>query len=251
MKIAVVTGGSSGIGKATVLALAKRGIGVIFTYNSRKNGADTLVQEIEQNYGVRAVAIKLDLNAPTPFDTFAEAVKKNLVQVWDTQTFDYLVNNAGMGGAMMAHEVTEAHFEQMINANFKGAVFVTRHLLPMLADAGAILNVASTSAKAQTIGFSIYGATKAALVNWSKYLAKELAPRKIRVNSVSPGPTHTNFSDSAFDKYPEYIQPLADETALGRLGRPEDFGPAIAHFLSDDFAWMTAQDVEISGGHRL
>src|SRR5262249_18850720 len=142
-------------------------------------------------------------------------------------------------------------FDKIFNTNFKGPFFLTQQLVPLLEDGGSIVNTSSSSAKAAPLGYSAYGSSKAALSAWTKYLAKELAPKRIRVNAVSPGPVHSNFGDGAFDKHPEYIKPLSEQTALGRIGTPEDLASVIVNLLSKDFCWVTAQDLEVSGGFLL
>lgn len=251
MKIALITGGSNGIGKAAALELGKRGISVILTYNNYPDRAEAVVKEIEVNKGVRAVALKLDLSQIQTFETFTASVRAKLKDIWNRNDFDYLVNNGGVGGPMLLTEMNEEYFDKILNTNYKGAVFLTKHLVPLLKDGGAIVNTTSSSKSQSFPGYSIYGSLKAALSVWTRYAAKELAPRKIRVNAVSPGPTHTNFGDGAMDKYPEFLKPLIEQTAFGRMGTPEDLGKVIANILSDDFGWMTAQDIEISGGHLL
>jgi len=251
MKVAIVTGGSNGIGKSTALELAKRGIAVILTYRSDKKGAEDVVREIEQNRAVRAVGLKLDLSQKSTFKDVAQLVKKNLEEIWQRKTFDYLVNNGGIGGGMMFTDVTEDYFNQILDTNFKGPFFLTQQLVALMEDGGAIVNTSSTSSRIAPPGYSAYGPSKAALSSWTRYLAKELAPRKIRVNAVSPGPVHSNIGDGAFDKHPEYIKPLADQTALGRIGLPQDVAKVIVNLLSDDCGWVTAQDVDVSGGFLL
>lgn len=251
MKIAIVTGGSNGIGKATALELGKRGIGVILTYNSYKDRAEAVVKEIERNKGVRAVALKLDLSQKATFESFSQTVKKTLMEVWDRTTFDYLINNGGVGGPMTFSEMTEEYFDKILNTNFKGPVFLTQQLARIMAEHGSIVNTSSTSSHGSFVGYSAYGSLKAALSSWTRYLAKEMAPRGIRVNAVSPGPTHTNFGDGVFDKHPEFVKPLADQSVFGRIGAPEDIGKVIVNLLSEDFGWVTAQDIEVSGGHLL
>ncbi|EKJ87340.1 SDR family NAD(P)-dependent oxidoreductase [Leptospira meyeri] len=251
MKIAIITGGSNGIGKATALELGKRGISVILTYNSYRDRAEEVVKEIEKQSGVKAVALKLDLTKKETFPMFVDEVKNKLSHIWNRTSFDYLVNNGGIGGPMVFQDLTEEYFEQILNTNYKGPIFLTQKLIGLMEDGGAIVNTSSSSSTKAFVGYSIYGSLKAALTTWTRYLANELAPRKIRVNAVSPGPTHSNFGDGVFDKYPEYIKPLADQTAFGRIGLPEDIGKVIVNFLSDDFGWVTAQDIEVSGGHLL
>ena len=251
MKIAIVTGGSNGIGKATTLELGRRGIGIILTYHAHRDGADAVVREIEKNSRGRAVALKLDLSQLSTFKAFVHDVQTNLKDIWNSDTFDYLVNNGGVGGPMMFEDMTEEYFDRILNTNFKGPVFLTQQLLRFMADGGAIVNTSSSTTRGTFSGYSAYGPLKTALSGWTRYIAKELAPRRIRVNAVSPGPTHTNLGDGAIDKHPEYIEVLAKETAFGRIGKPDDIARVIACLLSDDFGWVTAQDIEVSGGHLL
>lgn len=251
MQIAIVTGGSNGIGKATALELGERGISVILTFNSYEDRAAAVVKAIEENKGVRAVALKLDLTDRSSLAGFIEETTRNLKEIWQRTTFDFLVNNAGMGGPMMFTEMTEDYFDRILNTNFKGPFFLTQQLVELIEDGGAIVNVSSSASTGAFPGYSAYGSLKAATSSWTRYIAKELAPRRIRVNAVSPGPTHSNFGDGAFDKHPEFINALADQTALGRIGKPDDSGKVIASLLSEDFGWVTAQDIEVSGGHLL
>lgn len=250
MKIAIVTGGSNGIGKATAIELGKRGIGVILTYHSNRNGADAIVKEIEET-GSRAVALKLDLSERSTFAEFTRQVKESLRSVWNRDSFDYLVNNGGTGGGMPFSEISDDYFDKIFNTNFKGPFFLTQQLVGFIEDGGRIVNTSSSSSKQAFVGYSAYGSSKAAMTCWTRYLAKELAPRQIRVNSVSPGPTHTNFGDGAFDKNPEFSKILGAQAALGRVGQPDDLAKVIVNLLSDDFGWVTAQDIEVSGGHLL
>lgn len=251
MKIAVVTGGSNGIGKATALELGKRGVSVILTYHSHRDRADAVVKEIEKNRDVRAVALKLDLTQRSTFEDFARDVQKSLKEIWNRTTIDYLVNNGGVGGPCLISEMSEEYFDKIMNTNYKGTIFLTKILTQFMEDGGAIVNTTSSSKSQSFPGYSVYGSLKSALSVWTRYAAKEFAPRRIRVNAVSPGPTHTNFGDGAMDKHPEFLKPLIEQTAFGRMGKPEDLGKVIASVLSDDFAWVTAQDIEASGGHLL
>ncbi|MBM9577146.1 SDR family oxidoreductase [Leptospira sp. 201903070] len=251
MKVAIVTGGSNGIGKSVALELGKKGIGVILTYHSDQRGADDIVREIEKKHPGGAVALKLDLSKRETFEEFVQLVKKNLDERWGRKTFDYLVNNGGIGGGMPFVEMTEEYFFKILNTNFTGPFFLTQSLIRFMEEEGKIINTSSTSSRGSFPGYSAYGPSKAALTSWTRYLAKELSPRKIRVNSISPGPVHTNLGDGVFDKHPEFIQPLADQTALGKIGSPIDVANVIVSFLSDEFGWVTAQDLEVSGGFLL
>lgn len=250
MKIAIVTGGSNGIGKATALELGKRGAGVVLTYYSNESSAHEVVRRIE-TAGGRAAALKLDLGRPSTFADFSRAAAESLKRIWGRSTFDYLINNGGIGGGMPFADMTEEYFDTIVGTNFKGPFFLTQRLLELLEDGGRIVNTSSNASRGSFPGYSAYGASKAALTSWTRYLAKELAPRRIRVNAVSPGPVRTNLGGGAFDKHPEYIQPMADMTALGRIGESEDLAKVIASLLSDDFGWVTAQDIEVSGGFQL
>lgn len=251
MKIAIVTGSSNGIGKATALELGKRGTGVLLTYYSDAQGALDLARELEEHHGVKAAALALDLSNKESFGEFTRLARQVLQSKWKRDTFDYLVNNGGTGGGMPFGEITGEYFEKIFATNFTGPFFLTQALLPHLAENGRIVNVSSNSSNGSFLGYSAYGPSKAALTSWTRYLAKELAPRRIRVNAVSPGPVHSNFGGGVFDKHPEYIQPLADQTALGRIGAPDDVAQVITALLSDAFGWVTAQDVEVSGGFLL
>ena len=251
MKVAIVTGGSNGIGRATARVLGRRGVGVILTYHANRKGAEDVAREIEQASTVRAVALPLDLSKQATFGTFVEHVRVTLEQVWQRRTFDYLVNNGGTAGEMAFTEMSEELFDRLLTTNFKGPFFLTQRLVGLIEDGGRIVNTSSTSRDGSFPGYSAYGASKAALSSWTRYLAKELAARKIRVNAVSPGPTRTNLSDGAFQRHPEIATILSEQIALGRVGEPEDVARVIAGLLSDDFGWVTAQDLEVSGGHLL
>ncbi|PJZ52803.1 SDR family NAD(P)-dependent oxidoreductase [Leptospira adleri] len=251
MKVAIVTGGSNGIGKSAALELGKKGIGVILTYHSDQESAEEVIREIEKNHSIRAIALRLDLSKKETFADFAKNVRTNLEEIWNRKTFDYLVNNGGIGGGMPFDEMTEEYFYKIFNTNFVGPFFLTQHLIRFMEDGGRIVNISSSSSRGSFPGYSAYGSSKAALTSWSRYLAKELSPRRIRVNSISPGPVHTNLGGGVFDKHPEFIQPLADQTALGRIGSPIDIAHTIVQFLSDEFGWVTAQDIEVSGGFLL
>lgn len=250
-KIAIITGGSNGIGKAAALELARRGVNVILTYNAYQDRAEQVVREIEKNHEVRAVALKLDLTQRSSFENFTQEVKQNLKSIWGRGTFDYLVNNGGVGGPCLINEMTEEYFDKILNTNYKGTIFLTKSLLPLIENGGSILNTTSSSKSQSFPGYSIYGSLKAALSVWTRYAAKELSSRRIRVNAVSPGPTHTNFGDGVMDKHPEFLKPLAEQTAFGRVGTPEDLAKVMVNFISDDFGWVTGQDIEVSGGHLL
>lgn len=252
MKIAVVTGASSGIGKSTAGILAAKGAGVVLTYNSNPDGAERLVTEIEKKGG-EAVALQLDVSEAKSFDQFTHSVATEIESRWGRRSFDYLVNNAGFGQPSPYAETPEDLLDLFYRIHLKGPYFLTQKLLPLIEDGGAIVNTVSSTGFAHGVeeNYSAYGSMKGALVLLTRYQAKELSPRGIRVNSVSPGPTRTGMSEEAFDEYPELVKGLVDRTALGRIGESEDLGKAIAMLLSDEAAWVTGENLDVSGGYDL
>src|SRR3954468_235811 len=252
-KIAVVIGGSSGIGRHTAIRIAERGAGLIVTYNTNPEGADETVATIEDRAGT-AVALQLDVGNSETFDAFAQRVAGEIADRWQRTTFDYLVNNAGFGQMSMFVDTTEELYERFHRVILKGPYFLTQKLLPLLADGGAIVNTTSNSAlpSGTEAGYSAYASMKAGLLVLSRYLAKELSERGTRVNSVAPGPTRTRMiPDEAFEQYPEVIASLVERTALGRLGDGDDVGKVIAALLSDECGWITGENIEASGGFNL
>jgi NAD(P)-dependent dehydrogenase (short-subunit alcohol dehydrogenase family) len=252
-KIAIVTGGSSGIGRHTALRLADRGAGVILTYNGNPDGARETVAAIEARGGT-AVAVGLDVGDSASFGAFAQRVRAELADRWGRTTFDYLVNNAGFGQAAAFAETTEDLYDRFHRVILKGPFFLTQTLLPLLADGGAIVNTTSSSAlpAGVEVGYSAYGTMKGGLAVLTRYMAKELSVRGIRVNAVAPGPTRTGMiSDDVAERFPDLIGALVERTALGRLGDGDDVGKAVAALLSDDAGWITGEQIEVSGGFTL
>lgn len=252
MKIAVITGASSGIGRSTAELLAARGTGVVLTYNSNQAGADEAVAGIEEAGG-QATALPLDVSESGSFEAFAGRLSDEIGHRWDRSTVDHLVNNAGFGQPSPYAETSEDLFETFFRIHLKAPYFLTQRLLPLIEDGGAIVNTVSSTGFKHGVeeNYSAYGTMKGGLVLLTRYQALELSRRGIRVNSVSPGPTRTGMSEAAFDEYPELVKGLVDRTALGRIGESEDVGKAIAMLLSDEAAWITGENIEASGGYDL
>jgi len=249
-RIALVTGGSRGLGKNAVLKLAAEGTGIILTYNSSEREAQNVVREIEQK-GVKAVALQLNVGETSTFGDFAKKVQESLKTVWQRDTFDYLLNNAGTGLYAPYTETTEAQFDDAMNIHFKGPFFLTQTLLPLIKDGGRILNVSSGLARFTQPGSGTYAAMKGAMEVLTRYQAKELGARGIAVNIIAPGAIETDFGGGRVRDNAELNQLLASQTALGRVGLPDDIGDAIAALLSDKLGWMNAQRIEVSGGMFL
>ena len=249
-KIAIVTGGSRGLGENTALALAKKGVDVIITYHSKKAEADEVVAQIQQ-IGQKAVALQLDVSNSQTFADFASQIKTALKQKWNSECFDFLVNNAGTGVHVSFAETTEEQFDQMVNIHLKGVFFLTQKLLPLMADGGRIVNISSGLTRFAIPGYAAYASMKGAVETLTKYLAKELGARKITVNVVAPGAIETDFGGGAVRDNAQLNSYVASATALGRAGLPDDIGDVIASLLSEDNRWVNAQRIEASGGMNI
>lgn len=251
-KIVVVTGASSGIGRGAAVEIAARGMGVVITYNARPEGAERTVELIREHGGT-AVALPLDIGRTDTFPEFTSALVGVLRSEWGADRVHALVNNAGFGGGMSFQEMTEDAFDAYYRVLLRGPYFLTQALLPLLEDGGSIVNTSSSAVRPGDTepGYSGYAAMKGGLVIASRFLAKELSDRSIRVNSIAPGPTRTRLGDDAFERFPQVIDGLAAKTAFGRIGEPADVGKVIAFLVSDDSAWITGQDIQASGGYAL
>ncbi|BCM26216.1 SDR family NAD(P)-dependent oxidoreductase [Methyloradius palustris] len=249
-KIAIVTGGSRGLGKNMALHLAKKGIDVILTYNSKLAEANEVVTEIEQAGG-KAVALQLNVGDSKSFAAFTEQVKAALRNTWNTEHFDFLVNNAGIGVHASFAETTEEQFDQLLNIHLKGAFFLTQKLLPVINEGGRIINISSGLARFALPGYSAYATMKGGIETLTKYMAKELGSRGIAVNVVAPGAIETDFGGGAVRDNAQLNQFVAAQTALGRAGLPDDIGGVIASLLSEDNRWVNGQRIEASGGMFL
>lgn len=249
-KIAIVTGGSRGIGRNTVISLAARGVDSIFTYNASGADAETLVAEAKAA-GATAIAVQLNAGDIASFDGFVQKVKATLATL-GAERFDYLVNNAGNSHRNMPFEkATEEELDNIYTVHFKGVFFLTQKLLPLMNDGGRIVNISTGRTRVTHEGGAVYASMKGAIEVLTRHLAKELGPRRIAVNTVAPGAVATDFSGGVVRDNPEVNKRVADNTALGRAGLPEDIGPMIASLLSDDNRWVNGQRIEVAGGMVL
>ena len=249
-KIVLITGASRGLGRDSALQLAKKGFDVILTYQSKKEAADEVVKEIE-TLGQKAVALPLDISTTAGFDAFVSEVKNVLDTQFSSAKLDALVNNAGIGLNESFEATTEETLDAMTNIHFKGPYFLTQNLLPLLNDGSSVVNTSSGLARFSMPGYSAYGAMKAAVDALSRYQDLELGARKIRVNSIAPGAIETDFGGGVVRDISDINQHLASETALGRVGLPDDIGSVVAFLCSDDSKWINGQRVEVSGGFKL
>ncbi|MEN2976625.1 SDR family oxidoreductase (plasmid) [Tistrella bauzanensis] len=249
-RIAIVTGASRGLGRNTALNIARKGGDVIITYRSRADEAEAVVAGIEA-MGRKALALQLDVGDVTGFAAFADRLRAALAATWQRDSFDHLVNNAGHGDMALIADTTEAQFDHLMNVHLKGVFFLTRALLPMLADGGRIVNLSSGLTRISYPGFAAYAAMKGAVEVLGIYLARELGSRGIAVNTVAPGAIETDFLGGAVRDMPDLNKVFADMTALGRVGVPDDIGPMIASLLSADNRWINGQRIEVSGGQTI
>jgi NAD(P)-dependent dehydrogenase (short-subunit alcohol dehydrogenase family) len=248
-KIAIVTGGSRGLGRNTVVSLARDGVDVIFTYNSNRAEADKVVAEVEA-LGRKAAALQLDTGNVAAFDAFVDNVRSAL-KGWSREHFNFLVNNAGTSYHASILETTEEEMDKLYNIHFKGVFFLTQKLLAVIADGGRIVNLSSGLARVALPGSSAYGSLKGAVEVLTRYMANELGARGIAVNTVAPGAIETDFSGGMVRDNPEINRRVASMTALGRAGVPDDIGPMIASLLTEANRWVNAQRIEVSGGMAL
>lgn len=249
-KIALVTGGSRGLGKEMVLSLAKKGLDIIFTYNSKKEEAEKVIGLVEA-FGQKAAAIQLNVGETKTFDAFFKEVSAVLSTTFQTQTFDYLINNAGIGIHASYVETTEEQFDTLLNIQFKGTFFLTQRALPLMADGGGIVNISTGLARFSFPGFAAYASMKGAIETLTKYQAKELGIRQIRANVVAPGAIETDFGGGVVRDNADMNKSIASATALGRVGLPDDIGSVVAFLCTEDAKWVNAQRIEVSGGMML
>ncbi|MGI8951691.1 MAG: SDR family oxidoreductase [Chitinophagaceae bacterium] len=249
-KIALITGGSRGLGKNMALCLAEKKYDVIVTYQSQKEAAENVVKEIEK-MGQKAASLSLDTNNIESLEKFVQQFQNLLQEKWNLNTFDFLINNAGIGATIPFANVTEADFDKFMNIHFKSVYFLTQRLLPLINDNGRIINISTGTTRFCVPGYSVYASMKGAIEVFTRYLAKEVGSKKITVNVVAPGPVETDFNNGGNRDIPERNKFLASQTALGRVGLPEDIGGVIAFLCSEDAGWINGQRIEVSGGINL
>jgi len=250
MKINLITGGSRGLGRSMALHAADRGQDAIITYHSNKAEADKVVQEFAAK-GRKAAAVQLDVSKPASFDAFVAEVKKALKATWNTEKFDHLVNNAGIGMYTPIADVTEEKWDEIMTIHLKAPFFLTQKLLPLMNDGGKIINLSSGLARFSYPGSSSYAMMKGGIEVFTRYLAKELGSRGITANTLAPGAIATDFGGGRVRDNKDINAAVAGQTALGRVGLPDDIGLLGASMLSDDFRWVNGQRVEASGGIHL
>jgi NAD(P)-dependent dehydrogenase (short-subunit alcohol dehydrogenase family) len=248
--IAVITGASRGLGRSMALHLADRGVDVVGTYRAGTKEARDVASLIEAK-GRKAVLLPLDVADSRSFGAFAETLKTELQRVWKRERFDYLINNAGVGLHASFVETTEEQFDELMKVHLKGTFFLTQRLLPLLEDGGRILNVSSGLARFTFPGASAYAAMKGGIEVLTRYMAKELGARKITVNTVAPGAIETDFNGGVVRDNEQLNKGVAAQTALGRVGLPDDVGGAVAMLLAPESGWMNGQRIEVSGGMML
>lgn len=249
-KIAIITGGSRGLGRNAALKLAEKGVDIILTWRNKEAEALDVVKAIEA-LGARGLAIQLDVGDSDAFSDFASEVQKQLKTLWQRDSFDYLLNNAGSGLHEPFISTSEAQFDEMVNIHFKGPFFLTQKLLPLMVNGGRILNISSGLTRFSQPGSGTYAAVKGAIEVLTRYQAKELGARGITVNVLAPGAIETDFSDGRVRDNPQINAFISSATALGRVGLPDDIGNAIALILSEESGWINGQRIEASGGMFL
>lgn len=249
-KIALVTGGSRGLGRDMALSLAKKGIDSVITYRNNKKEAENVIKEIS-DLGRKAIALRLDVGDIKSLDGFIDTLLTALQSNWNINKFDYLINNAGIGATMPIAQTTEEVFDNLLNIHFKGVYFLTQKSINHLNDNGSVIFISSGTTRFCVPGYSLYSSIKGAVEVFAKYVAKEYGHRGIRSNVVAPGAIETDFNNAAIRNNPQIKTFLAGQTALGRVGNADDIGSVVAFLCTDDAKWINAQRIEVSGGMFL
>ena len=246
-KIALVTGGSRGLGKDMAISIAKKGMDVILTYRSNESEAQNTVHEIE-SLGQQAAALHLDMSDFDSLDSFVQQVLTKLKSKWNANSFDFLINNAGFGATVPFEKVTEELFNEFLNVHFKGVYFLTQKFVPYINNGGHIINISTGTTRFSNPGYSVYASMKGAIEVFTKYLAKELGAKGIRANVVAPGPIETDFNNATIRNNPQIKERLSSLSPLNRVGTPNDIGGVVAFLCTEEAAWINAQRIEVSGG---
>jgi NAD(P)-dependent dehydrogenase (short-subunit alcohol dehydrogenase family) len=249
-KIALITGGSRGLGKDMALSLARIGIDVVLTYHSNKQEGDRVVDTI-RGWGGKAVALQFDVSRISSFDAFLEQLKAVLRKTWNTERVDFLINNAGIGKTIPIAKLTEEDFDTFLNIHFKGVVFLTQKTLAMMNDGGGVVFITAAADRYNVPGYAAYASCKGAVEVFARYVAKEYGLRGIRANTVAPGGIETDFNNAAIRSNPQAQEFIKAQTALGRIGTPDDIGGVVAFLCSNDAKWLTGQRLEVTGGFNL
>jgi NAD(P)-dependent dehydrogenase (short-subunit alcohol dehydrogenase family) len=246
-RIALITGGSRGLGKDMALRLAQSGCDVVITYRSKSEEANNVVAQIEQ-IGQTAAALQFDVGKVSTFDSFIQELQTLIKTKFNAEKIDILINNAGVGATIPIAEVTEDDFDNLVNIHFKGVYFLTQKILPHLNDRGHIINISSGTTRFANPGYSVYASAKSAIETFTRYLAKEVGARGITANVVAPGAIETDFNEAAIRNNPQVKGYIASQTALGRVGQADDIGGIVAFLCSPDARWINGQRIEASGG---
>ncbi len=249
-KIALITGGSRGLGRDMAINIAKKGIDIVLTYHRKKDKADEVVEEIK-SLGQKAIALQLDSSDVKSFDGFYETMTSHIEKEFGTGKFDFIINNAGTALYSSLADTTEDQFDDAVNIHYKGVFFLTQKALPLMNDGGSIINISSGLARFSYPGLTVYGSLKGAVEVMTRYMAKELGPRKITANVVAPGAIETDFGGGHTRDDKEANAAIAAGTPLGRAGLPSDIGPIVAFLCTEDAKWINGQRIEASGGMLL
>jgi NAD(P)-dependent dehydrogenase (short-subunit alcohol dehydrogenase family) len=249
-QIALVTGASRGLGKNMALSLAKKGVDVVITYNSNEQEVQSVVAQIK-SMGQKAFALQYDASQINNLDSFVESLKSVLQSEFGSERFDFLINNAGIGATIPISQVTEQDFDNLFNIHFKSVYFLTQKLLPTINDNGRVINISSGTTRFANPGYSVYASAKGAIEVFTRYLAKEIGLRGITANVVAPGAIETDFNGGHVRDNPQINSYIASNTALGRVGKPDDIGGVVAFLCSDEAGWINGQRIEVSGGIML
>jgi len=249
-KIALVTGGARGLGKDMALSLSKKNIDIIITYKSSEKEAEQVVSEIVKQ-GNKAVALQFDISKFSTLDSFVDNFSETLNRIWNTESFDFLINNAGIGATVPIEHVTEELFDNLLNIHFKGVYFLTQKLLPKINDNGGIIFISSGTTRYCVPGYSVYSSMKGAVEVLTKFVAHEYGHRGIRSNVVAPGPIETDFNNAAIRNNPDRKKMLASRSPFNRVGYADDIGSVVAFLCTDDAKWINGQRIEVSGGINI